>query len=70
MKWLLVVIVAQSPVKTDLVFNDLNACLAAEGEMRAKWAEVYNLATKEKLPKETLSLISGQMVSGTCIPTK
>jgi len=70
MKWLLVVIVAQSPVKTDLLFNDLGSCLAAEQEMRGKWAEVYNGAVSSKASKETLSFISSQMMSGTCIPTR
>jgi hypothetical protein len=70
MKWVLVVLVASSPVKTDLLFNDLGTCLAAEQEMRAKWAEVYNSQVTAKASKETLDLIRSQMVSGTCIPTK
>lgn len=70
MKWVLVVLVANSPVKTDLVFNDLSACLAAEQDMRTKWAEVYNSQVSAKGSKETLDLIRSQMVSGTCIPTK
>lgn len=70
MKWVLVVLVASSPVKTDLVFNDLSTCLAAEQEMRAKWAEVYNSQVAAKASKATLDLIRSQIVSGTCIPTK
>ena len=38
-KWLLVVIVMNSPVKTDLVFNSLSDCLAAENQMRREWAD-------------------------------
>lgn len=70
MKWLLVVLIANSPVKTDLVFNDLGACLAAEQDMRARWAEVYNSQVAAKAPRETLGLIRSQMVSGTCIPAR
>lgn len=46
MKWLLVVIVMNTPVKTDLVFNSLSECLAAEAQMRTEWSEVYNQAKK------------------------
>ena len=70
MKWLLVVLVANSPVKTDLVFNDLGACLAAEQDMRAKWTEVYNSRAAAKAPKDTLDFIRSQMGNGTCIPAK
>lgn len=68
MKWLLVVIVAQSPVKTDLLFTNLSTCLAAEHEMRTEWAQIYNGAVSKKASKETLDLIRSQMASGTCIP--
>lgn len=70
MKWLLVVIVMNSPVKTDLVFDTLPACLAAEEEMRKQWAGVYNQTAKNKASKETLALVRTQMFSGTCIPAK
>jgi len=68
-KWLLVVIVMNSPVKTDLVFNSLSDCLAAENQMRREWADQYNQAQKGGAAKETLGLLSSQMTKGTCIPS-
>ncbi len=70
MKWMLIVLVANSPVKTDLIFSKLGTCLAAEQEMRAQWTEVYNSQIAAKGSKETLNLLRSQMVTGTCIPTK
>ena len=70
MKWLLVVIVMNSPLKTDLVFDTLPGCLAAEEQMRKQWADGYNQTLKNKASKETLELVRSQMTNGTCIPTK
>lgn len=70
MKWVLVVIVMNAPVKTDLVFGNLADCLSAENQMRKEWAEVYNQAQKSGAARETLGLISSQMTKGTCIPSK
>lgn len=70
MKWLLVVIVMNSPVKTDLVFDTLRACLAAETEMRQHWADLYNEVIRNKSSKDTIDMVRGQMTHGTCIPTK
>ena len=70
MKWLLVVIIANSPVETNLKFDTLQECLSAETEMRQQWVNVFNRALKQDLPKQSLDMISGQMTSGTCIPTK
>jgi hypothetical protein len=68
MKWVLVVIVMNSPIKTDLVFNNLQDCLSAEHSMRKEWAEIYNQAKKSGAEQESLGLISSQMTKGTCIP--
>ena len=70
MNWLLVVMVMNMPLKTDLTFSTLDDCLRAEAEMRKHWAEVYNNAKKRDAGKDTLVLVQGQMTSGTCIPTK
>jgi hypothetical protein len=70
MKWLLVVIVLNTPVKTDLVFSSLSDCLSAESQIRKEWAETYNQAKKLGATSETLGLISSQMTRGTCIPSK
>ena len=70
MKWLLIVVVMNSPVKTDLAFETLTSCLLAEEDMRRQWAEVYNDARNRKAGKNTLELVKGQMTSGTCIPVK
>ena len=70
MKWLLVVFVMNTPVKTELSFPTLDECLRAEQEMRRQWAEAYNEAAGRKAGKDTLELVKRQMTSGTCIPTK
>ncbi len=70
MKWLLVVIVMNSPVKTDLTFATLAECLAAEGQMRKEWAEIYTRTQKAGAERETLGLLSSQMTKGTCVPSK
>lgn len=70
MKWLLIAIVMNTPVKTDLVFNTLTECLAAEQQMRKEWSEVYNAAKKAGAEPERVGLISSQITKGTCIPAK
>lgn len=70
MKWLLVIIVMNSPVKTDLVFNSLFDCLAAESQMRKEWTDLYGQAQKAGAAREVLGLMSSQMTKGTCIPSK
>lgn len=70
MSWLLVVIVMNMPVKTDLVFKSLDACIAAENEMRSQWADLYNRTAAAKVQKESLEMIKSQMTRGTCIPAK
>jgi len=56
------------PVTTNLTFPDLPSCLAAEGEMRKQWADHWNAAKKAGMGKETLDMIMGQVVRGTCVP--
>ena len=70
MKWLLVVIVMNSPIKTDLLFSSLSDCLSAESQMRKEWADLYNQTKKADASNETLGLLSSQMTKGTCIPSK
>lgn len=70
MKWLLIVIVMNSPLKTDLVFNSLSECLVAETQMRKEWTNIYNQTKKAGAEKETLGMLSSQMTRGTCIPSK
>lgn len=63
-------LVMNVPVKTDLIYDALPDCLRAEQEMRRQWAEVYNDAVRRKADRDTLELVKGQMISGTCVPTK
>jgi len=70
MKWLLVALVMNAPVKTDLVFNSLDECLAAELQMRKEWSESYNQAKKSGADLERVGQISKAMTTGTCIPSK
>lgn len=78
MRWLLVMLVMQSPVKTDLVFNTLAECLSVEAKVRKEWADMLNNATaqpsfKQRTPEEqaqSRAFMMNQISSGTCIPTK
>ena len=70
MKWLLVAIVMNTPMKTDLVYNNWAECLAAEGQMRKEWAELYSQNQKAGAAREALGLLSSQMTKGTCMPAK
>lgn len=56
------------PVTTNLTFPDLQSCLAAEQEMRQQWADYWNATKKARIGKETLEMISAQVVRGTCVP--
>jgi hypothetical protein len=56
------------PVTTNLTFPDLQSCLAAELEMRKQWGNHWNTAMKAGMGKETLDMILGQVVRGTCVP--
>lgn len=70
MKWLLVALVMNMPVKTDLVFNNLSECMAAESKMRSEWVEVYNQAKKSGAENDRTGQLSKAMTTGTCIPSK
>lgn len=79
MKWLLVVVVLNTPVKTDLVFDSLQSCLNIEQTMRSEWAGVRNIVTEwqnqnpdmpDATKRETSNLVRRQSVWGTCIPAK
>lgn len=78
MKWLLIVLIMNQPVKTDLTFESLNTCMEAEEKMRKEWANRFNevvsrpafqkLSAEDKKASRTFML--SQATSGTCIPTK
>jgi hypothetical protein len=70
MKWILVAIVMNTPVKTDLVYDSLADCLAAEQQMRKEWSAAYAEAKKSGAEPERAGYVSSQMTKGTCIPAK
>jgi hypothetical protein len=79
MKWMLVAIVMQTPIKTDLVFDSLKDCLVAEGQMRSTWAVTGNIAADDNRKnsrmtdndrKEYQQYFLKQTTWGTCIPAK
>jgi hypothetical protein len=79
MKWVLVVVVLNTPVKTDLVFDSLQSCLNTEHTMRSEWAEVVNKVAEwqrqnpdmpDATKRETTNFVRKQNVWGTCIPAK
>ena len=77
MKWMLVVVVLNTPVKTDLTFDSLRACLGREESMRIAWQEEVTRATAwlKQFPdaykgKEHVEFVHKQTPWGTCIPAK
>lgn len=70
MKWVLVAIVMNMPVKTDLVYNNLTECMAAEAQMRSEWKAAYDEAKKSGADPMRVGQISSAMTTGTCVPTK
>jgi hypothetical protein len=56
------------PVTTNLTFKTLASCLAAESEMRQRWADHWNQAKAAEMTPGTLNMILGQVVRGTCVP--
>jgi hypothetical protein len=73
MKWILLAIVLQTPVKTDLVFDTLEDCLSAENEMRAAWGKAYTAAQRESQAperKKNADFVTKQATWGTCIPSQ
>lgn len=78
MKWLLVVIVANAPVKTDLVYNTLSDCLQAESKVRQEWVAQFNNSISQASFKhmsvedqqQSRTFMMNQMNSGTCIPSR
>lgn len=70
MKWVLVAIVMNMPIKTDLVFDNLASCLEAEAQMRKEWAELYKETRESGAESEKIGYLSSQMTKGTCIPAK
>ena len=75
MKWILVAIVMNTPVKTDLTFNNLNECLSAEQAMslaRWVWTEILEFGptqshklshqVQERLEKIFERLVNGEPV--------
>ena len=78
MKWLLVVIVASTPVNTDLVYNTLGECLHAESKVRQEWVAQFNNSVSQASFKQltgedqqqSRTFMMNQMSSGTCIPSR
>lgn len=71
MNWLLVVVVANAPVPTNLVYPTLTACLQAEQQMRAEHVALFNAASKQPgMTEQSRNFMASQIPHGTCIPTK
>lgn len=81
MKWILVVVIlGTTPVKTDLVFDNLRECLMAEEDMREEYVNAFNewLAWAQENPEESGYPSSQEFMMnriglrhlGTCIPAE
>ena len=73
MKWMLFVLVfGTHPVETNLVFDNLDACLKAEENMRKEYARAYSQGTWGAGIGEANdpSVVSrfGQRTTATCVP--
>jgi hypothetical protein len=74
MKWVLLAVVLQTPVKTDLVFDTLDDCLRAEQEMRTAWGNAYSAVQRGQASaaekKKNADFVTKQATWGTCVPTR
>lgn len=70
MKWVLVVLVLNAPLKTDLAFPSLQACMAAEGRMRVEWLAYIEDLQQRGATGDELATLRRRMPWGTCVPTK
>jgi hypothetical protein len=75
MKWMLFVLVFGShPVETNLLFDNLDACLKAEETMRKEYARAYSQGTWEggesvgATSDPSVASRYGQKTIATCIP--
>ena len=73
MKWMLFVLVFGShPVETNLLFDNLDACLKAEETMRTEYARAYSQGTWGTTVGESndpsVASRFGQTTTATCIP--
>lgn len=75
MKWLLVMLISGSPIKTDLYFPTLGECLAFEDQVAAQYANAYNEAVKWARENRSQTEFAGieklareRMSRGTCMP--
>jgi hypothetical protein len=74
MKWMLFVLVfGNHPVETNLIFDNLDACLKAEDTMRREYARAYSKGTwtNEDLGQTSDPLVAsryGLKTTATCIP--
>ena len=77
MNWLLVFIIANAPVKTDLVFPTARSCMTYERANAKVFTDRANETIRamadQNWPKDqreqNLNFVIGQAYSGTCIPT-
>ena len=75
MKWVLLAVVLQTPVRTDLVFDTLDDCLRAENEMRTAWGNAYGAVQQNEQAsaaekKKNAEFVTKQATWGTCIPSR
>jgi len=75
MKWLLVMLVHGSPIKTDLYFPTLRECLQAEDLVAKQYTDAYSETVdwaKQSKPSDQFAGIEKLALSrlhrGTCIP--
>jgi hypothetical protein len=78
MKWVLVALVMNSPIKTDLVFSSLEECMAEVGIMTLTWSKLIQREAEKNdkmtIPDHTKKYLAEALgkkrPDGTCIPSK
>ncbi len=76
MKWMLIVLIAGAPVKTDLLYNTLAECTVADDGMRQAYASDFNTwveraksdPKKYNYPASVNDFIKNKIHSGVYIP--
>lgn len=78
MRWLLVVIVANTPIKTDLIFDKFDACMAAEATAASQFVDIAERTalwhaknnSSEQRAQADVNSLAQKIYYGTCIPTR
>lgn len=69
MNWMLVVLaLGTTPVQTNLIYDNLPACYAAEDRMAAEYVKSYNDWVARNKDRPVPDFITRRLARGICVP--